>query len=98
MFTKLNSSSETQTAIAFISASAGELDWLLPILDDLLKKGFNVKIIFLTRQARLSVTKNRMLDDYISQQNIQHEVTYLVAISLRKLNVLRILVIEYPSN
>ena len=71
MFKKLNSSSETQTAIAFISASAGELDWLLPILDDLLKKGFNVKIIFLTRQARLSVTKNRMLDDYISQQNIQ---------------------------
>ena len=77
MFTKLNSSSETQTAIAFISASAGELDWLLPILDDLLKKGFNVKIIFLTRQARLSVTKNRMLDDYISQQNIQLEVYLL---------------------
>ena len=77
MFTKLNSSSETQTAIAFISASAGELDWFLPILDNLLKKGFNIKIIFLTRHARLSVAKNRMLDDYISQQNTQLEVHLL---------------------
>jgi hypothetical protein len=70
----LNSLNYDRTAIALISASAGELDWVLPILDDLLKKGFNIKIIFLTRHARVSVANNRMLDDYISQQNTQLEV------------------------
>ena len=77
MFTKLNISSEAHTAIAFISASAGELDWLLPILDKLLRKGFNIKIIFLSQHARLSVKKNRMLNDYISQQNTQLTVHIL---------------------
>lgn len=74
MYIKSKKSSQDQTAITFLSGSAGELDWVLPILDYLLKKGFNLKIIFLTRRARASVAKNRMLNNYISQQNTQLEV------------------------
>ena len=39
---------KTKTAIVFLSGSAGELDWILPILDHLLKREFDLKIIFLT--------------------------------------------------
>jgi len=69
-------SGKGQTAITFISGSAGELDWVLPILDFLLNKGFNIKIIFLTRHARKSVEKNRMLNDYICQENRKVEVIF----------------------
>ena len=48
---------KAQTAITFISGSAGEIDWVLPILYFLLNKDFNLKIIFLTRHARKSVEK-----------------------------------------
>jgi hypothetical protein len=65
---------KSQTAITFISGSAGELDWALPILDFLLNKGFNVKIIFLTRQARKNVEENRLLNDFIYQENSKVEV------------------------
>ena len=66
---KLERSIKDKTAIAFLSGSAGELDWILPIIDYLLNKGFNIKIIFLTRHSYLSVQKNRMLIDYISKKN-----------------------------
>ena len=56
-------------AIVFLSGSAGELDWILPILDCLLKKHFGLKIIFLTKHARESVSKNAMLNNYIYQAN-----------------------------
>lgn len=59
-----------QLGIVFISGSAGELDWILPILDDLLAKGFDIKVIFLTRHARSSVFKNQMLDDYITNHSL----------------------------
>jgi hypothetical protein len=65
---------KAQTAITFISGSAGEIDWVLPILYFLLNKGFNLKIIFLTRHARKSVEKNRMLNDFICQENSKVEV------------------------
>ena len=48
---KLERSIEDKTLIAFISGSAGELDWILPIIDYHLKKDFNIKIVFLTRHA-----------------------------------------------
>ena len=69
-----NSYIEKKTAITFLSGSAGELDWVLPILDYLSKKNFNISIVFLTRHARASVEKNSMLKNYISQKNIQPEV------------------------
>jgi len=71
---RIEKSFKGQTAITFISGSAGELDWVLPILDFLLNKGFNVKFIFLTRHARKSVEKNRMLNDFVCQENSKVEV------------------------
>ena len=60
--------------IVFLSGSAGELDWILPILDYLLKKNFGLRIIFLTKHAQESVSKNAMLNDYIFQENDQLRV------------------------
>lgn len=73
---KQSNSSEllNQLGIVFISGSAGELDWVLPILDDLLAKGFDIKIIFLTRHARASVHKNQMLNDYITNHSLHLDV------------------------
>ena len=71
---RIGKSTKGQTAITFISASAGELDWVLPILDFLKIKGFNIKIIFLTRHALKSVEENRMCNDFISQKNHKIEV------------------------
>ena len=64
----------TKMGIVFISGSAGELDWILPILDDLLAKSFDIKIIFLTRHARISVHKNQMLNDYITNHSLNLDV------------------------
>ncbi len=61
-------------AIFFISGSAGELDWVMPILDFLLAKNFNLKIIFLTRHALKSVKQNRMCNDFITQSNPKIEI------------------------
>ena len=65
-----------KVAVAFISGSAGELDWVLPILDYLLKKGIRIKIIFLTRHARKSVEENLMCSDFIHQENINLDVFF----------------------
>lgn len=65
------------TAIVFIAGSAGELDWVLPILAFLLKKGFNIKIIFLTGHAVRSVHENKTLLDFISTENSQVETVII---------------------
>tara|TARA_A100000164_G_scaffold364167_1_gene382121 strand:+ start:1271 stop:2584 length:1314 start_codon:yes stop_codon:yes gene_type:complete len=70
----LDKSDQKKTAITFLSGSAGELDWVLPILDFLLKKGFDLKIIFLTRHVLKSVKTNTMLNNYISQEHSKIEV------------------------
>ncbi|MDC0509316.1 hypothetical protein OAO31_03375 [Gammaproteobacteria bacterium] len=62
---------KSKQAIAFLSGSAGELDWILPILDYLSKLEFEIKIIYLTRHVQQSVSHNRLLSDYISQPNNQ---------------------------
>ena len=71
---RINMFAKGKTAIIFISGSAGELDWVLPILDFLLIKDFNIKIIFLTRHALKSVEENRMCNDFINQKNRKIEV------------------------
>ena len=63
-----------RTAIVFISGSAGELDWILPILDLLLEKSFSIKIIFLSRHALNSVKQNSMCNDFIKQKNNNLEI------------------------
>lgn len=71
---RLDKSNNGQRAIVFISGSAGELDWVLPILDFLLIKDFNINIIFLSRHAQTSVEQNRMCNDFICQENSKIEV------------------------
>ena len=65
---------KNKTCIVFISGSAGELDWILPILDFLLKKNFSLKIIFLSRYAFKSVEQNSMCYEFIKQKNSKIEV------------------------
>jgi len=68
---------KTKTAIVFLSGSAGELDWILPILDYLLKKEFDLKILFLTKHVSDSVEANSMLNNYINQENSKIELIFL---------------------
>jgi len=60
---------KNKQVIAFLSGSAGELDWMLPILDYLSQLQFEIKIIYLSRHVQKSVNHNRMLRDYINQPN-----------------------------
>ena len=62
---------KNKQAITFLSGSAGELDWILPILDHLSKLDFKIKIIFLTRHVQQSVVKNSLLNDFINRPNNQ---------------------------
>ena len=55
-----------KSAIVFLSGSAGELDWILPVIDSLINNRFEVKIVLLTRHVRNSVKENKMLEEYIS--------------------------------
>jgi len=64
-------------AVVFISGSAVELYCILPILAYLLHKNFKIKIIFLTNHARISVKGNKMLDDFICQENRRVEIVLL---------------------
>tara|TARA_B110000003_G_C16585838_1_gene509812 strand:- start:171 stop:1475 length:1305 start_codon:yes stop_codon:yes gene_type:complete len=73
----INKLIKRRTAVVFISGSAGELDWVLPILAFALKIGFNIKIIFLTNHARKSVEENQMLNDFICDGNEQIEIVLL---------------------
>ena len=66
-----------KVAIVFISGSAGELDWILPILDYLLQKKFKIKIIFLSRHALKSVEENNMCNEFINSKNINIETISL---------------------
>ena len=84
-----------RNAIVFISGSAGELDWVLPILDFLLIKDFNINIIFLSRHAQTSVEQNRMCNDFICQENSKFRLLPVEVIFLKKLNILGIFYIEF---
>ncbi len=76
-FSNSLSKSSNKTSIVFISGSAGELDWILPILDYLLKKKFKIKIIFLSRHALKSVEENRMCNDFINQKTNKIDIIFL---------------------
>ena len=58
-----------KVAVVVISGSAGELDWILPILDYLLQKKFKIKILFLSRHALKSVEENNMCNEFINSKN-----------------------------
>ena len=64
----------SKKVIVLISGSAGELDWILPILDWLLIRNVSVKVVFLTRHAWDSVKENRLLFDFVSNNGVNTDV------------------------
>lgn len=58
---------KNKQAVTLLSGSAGELDWILPILDYLSKLQFEIKIVYLSRHVKKSVDRNRLLRNYINQ-------------------------------
>ena len=58
---------KNKQAVTFLSGSAGELDWILPIIDYLSKVEFKIKIIYLSRHVKKSVSNNLLLTNYINQ-------------------------------
>ena len=76
---------EQKTAIAFLSGSAGELDWILPIIERLSQKQLNIMIIFLTKHARFSVDANQMLSDYIFNKNKNIKVFFAYGFLFEKM-------------
>ena len=58
---------KNKQAVTFLSGSAGELDWVLPILDYLSKLQFEIKIVYLSRHVQKSVDHNLFLRNYINQ-------------------------------
>lgn len=56
---------KNNTAVVFIAGSAGELDWILPIVDFLVRKKFNIHVIFLSRHAERSVNENYLCREFI---------------------------------
>lgn len=83
---------EQKTAIAFLSGSAGELDWILPIIERLSQKQLNIMIIFLTKHARFSVDANQMLSDYIFNKNKNIKVFFSYGFLFEKMEHLGYLV------
>ena len=77
-------SKKQKTVIAFLSGSAGELDWILPIIERLSQKGLNIMIVFLTKHAQKSVDANQMLSDYIFYKNKNIRSFSLMAYCLKK--------------
>jgi len=53
-------------ALFFLYSSAGELDWTAPIIDRLLKKDFNIEIIYLSKGVKKSIEDNTFLSDYLT--------------------------------
>ena len=58
-----------KSSITFLSGSAGELDWVLPILDNLLLKGFINHICCLTPEVHDSINQNKLLREYINRSS-----------------------------
>ncbi len=64
---------KNKQAVTFLSGSAGELDWILPMLDYLSKLEFKIKIIYLSRHVKKSVDNNLFLTNYINQSGNELE-------------------------
>ena len=84
MMMKRTKPSSNKTAITFLSGSAGELDWIMPILSFILNQGFKLKIIFLSNHVYLSIKKNKMLNDFVYQQNDNLEVFHHTGLYLER--------------
>ena len=56
--------------IIFVSASAGELDWICPIAKYLIRKNFRATVIFLSKRAEQSVKENRFLLQFLASRHV----------------------------
>jgi len=65
-----NKTMNQKTSIIFVSGSAGEIDWNLPLLDYLLKKNFNLNIVILSDHAYQSLKKNNRIYSFIKKKEI----------------------------
>ena len=88
-------SKKQKTVIAFLSGSAGELDWILPIIERLSQKGLNIMIVFLTKHAQKSVDANQMLSDYIFYKNKNIKVLFAYGLLFEKIEHLGYLIYRF---
>jgi hypothetical protein len=56
-----------KNAVVFIGSSAGELEWVLPIVKYLLDNNLDIKIVYITDIARQSVNRNVFLKKYLNR-------------------------------
>ena len=56
-------------SITFLSGSAGELDWVLPILDDLYNRGHKIHLCCLSQNVYKSIFENKLLRQYIQRSS-----------------------------
>ena len=54
-----------KSATVFLSSSAGELEWVLPIVEYLLDNNFDIKIVYRTNTVKKSIESNAFLKKYI---------------------------------
>ena len=64
---------KNKQVVTFLSGSAGELDWILPILDYLSKLQFKIKIVYLSRSVQKSIDHNLLLTNFINQSGKEIE-------------------------
>ena len=81
----MDASKVNKNVIVFLSGSAGELDWMLPILDTLLKKGFLLKIVFLSKHCKQSVENNQMLFEFIHKDEEKIRVFFIGGYFIEKI-------------
>lgn len=77
--------SEDKYIFVFISASAGEVDWVIPILDFLAKNKFKIMVVILSRGALESINENKLVSEYIFKKNKNIEVFHSGGYFLEKL-------------
>jgi len=61
---------KNKKVIVFISASAGELDWIYPIVHYLNAKSLKTTVIYLSRRAESSVKENATLHAFINHRSV----------------------------
>ena len=57
---------KNKQVVTFLSGSAGELDWMLPILDYLSKLQFKIKIIYLSSKIYINLKSNELITEIIN--------------------------------
>jgi len=54
-------------ALVLIESSAGDLDWIIPVIKYLIDKNLHIEIVYLTKMAKDSVKDNFFLSDYLGR-------------------------------